>query len=147
VNLLPALLAPLLTQGIPAVLGVLAAALWFVFRRGENPVSRWWGGLAGLSLLALPSVGGAGLTVFSVSRLHSEGANAALLTSLLPQVLPLIFGFTVVLLCFFQRSELLRRRFAGAVLIGYLTRELGYLLLLALGLLFTLLFRSAASFF
>ena len=134
------LLPSLLLQGIPALLGVLAAVLAFVLRPGA---SRWWGGLAALALLALPSITGLLLTVFSLARQHSDNAEVvsfSVWSLLLPAVLPLLLGGAAVLICFFQRHDPLRRRVAGAVLVGYLTREAGYLLIFVVSQVLTGLF-------
>ena len=53
---------------------------------------------------------------------------------LLPTALFLVCGVSVLLLSFFQREDLLRRRFAAAVMIGYLARELVYVLFFMLRL-------------
>ncbi|WP_425145773.1 hypothetical protein [Deinococcus sp.] len=136
-----------LLQLVPALVGALAAALWFMLRPGSTRrEGRWWGLLAGLALLAVPSVSGALLTVFTLSRVRAEGAGGVIVFSLLPAALPLL-GLGVVIACFFQREDLLRQRFAAAILVGYLARELSYVLLIAASLLLALVFGGSAGLF
>lgn len=128
-----ALAITLATQFVPALIGVLTAFGWFVVRGSrpdlqESKFSHWWGGLAAVALLALPSVGAGLLTVFGLLRVGSVTQHLPILlfNSLLPQFIPLAFGLTIVLFCFFQREEPFRRHFAASVLVGFLARELVY---------------------
>ncbi|WP_309570385.1 hypothetical protein [Deinococcus sp.] len=116
-------------QWLPALAGVLAALLWFVVSPGP---SRWWGALAGLAVVPIPGVGSTLLTAYGLVRVFMDWAQVA--AHLLPTALFLVCGVSVLLLSFFQREDLLRRRFAAAVMIGYLARELVYVLFFMLRL-------------
>ncbi|WP_424951438.1 hypothetical protein [Deinococcus sp.] len=152
-NLLLSVLPSLLIQGLPALTGVLAAALWLVLRHAARPTapggpgtSRWWGGRAGLALLALPSVSGTLITVYTVLKLRSDSASTVLLPLLLPSALPFLLGSTVILICFSQRQEPLLRQVAASVLFGYGVRELTFLLLIAAALIIGLFFNRSLLF-
>lgn len=120
------------TQVVPGLIGALIAFLWFV-RRGPNlGVSPGWGGLAALALLAVPSVCEALVSVFRLTRVLAVRASlpSLLLSSLLPALILFVIGLIVVLSSFFQHQDPLRRHLAASVLIGYLARELAYVVFL-----------------
>jgi hypothetical protein len=129
-----------LTQLVPGLLAFLGALGWFALRSRNQAKPRpslWWGALAGLAALAVPSVM-AQLSVYISLKASGSASRLPLLLTTLPgAALWLLLSLGVTLACVFQRQDPLRRSVASAVLAGALLREV---LLVVFSVLALLLF-------
>ncbi|WP_293911989.1 hypothetical protein [Deinococcus sp.] len=128
-----------LNQLVPGLLAFLGALGWFALRARGQPELRpnlWWGALAGLAALAVPSVMAQVGTYVGLSGARSSSRLPLMLTSLPSAVIWLLLSLSVLLICVFQRKDPLRRSVAAAVLAGVLVREVLLVVFSVLALLF-----------
>ena len=128
-----------LSQLLPGLLAFGGALLWFVQRAQVPPhlprPSRWWGALAGLAVLAVPSVMGHVIQFVGLGLSNRQNLSFLVLTTLPTAAVWLAVSAVIVLACLTQREEPLQRSVASAMLFGWVLRELILLLLLGVALL------------